>query len=124
MKTEFDLEVRTRIPVDQFKVLQSVAKKHDTTVAALVAELVRRQLARPVRAPRGRPSPYTSVLGEQVLEGRRFQRSFVEIGAEMHISPGTAQRWLQRFEAEQRTTVTRQRTTTALAADAKVRGNA
>ena len=40
--TSFDLEVRTRIPVAQYKTLHALAQRYDTTVSALVAELVRR----------------------------------------------------------------------------------
>jgi DNA-binding NarL/FixJ family response regulator len=51
-QTSFDLEVRTRIPVSQYKTLHAIATKHDTTVSALVAELVRRAMQPPAkRAP-------------------------------------------------------------------------
>lgn len=43
-KPTFDLEVRTRIPREQYKTLHRVAEKYHTTVETLVAELVRRGL--------------------------------------------------------------------------------
>lgn len=59
-KPTFDLEVRTRIPAEHFKTLYTVAEESNTTVGALVAELVRRGLqpAPPeTRQPWGRSTP-------------------------------------------------------------------
>lgn len=54
VQTGFDLEVRTRIPVSQYKTLHAVAEKHNTTVSALVAELVRRGVT--MQPPTKRPA--------------------------------------------------------------------
>lgn len=46
----FNVKVSTEIPVEQFKHLNGISKKTNTTVGALVAELVRRQLTAPVKS--------------------------------------------------------------------------
>lgn len=103
--TAFNIPVRTELTPTQYKHLHAVATEHKTTVSALVAELVRRGLTTPAREPNqgGRRSNYTTHLGEQVHEARRFHRSYQEIGAELGIAAQTAQRYMRRYEAELRT---------------------
>ena len=40
----FDVDVKTKLPDDQFKFLHAIATRNHTTVGALVAEMVRRSL--------------------------------------------------------------------------------
>ena len=44
---EFDVEVKTSLPSEQFKALSRIARAKKTTVGALVREAVRRQLTAP-----------------------------------------------------------------------------
>ncbi|WP_223690087.1 hypothetical protein [Leifsonia poae] len=100
--TEFDVEVRTRIPAARFKTLVAIAARHNTTVGALVAEITRRAVTGDAVAPKrkGRPSKYTRHLGERILDARRFGRPYTAIGVEEHLSVETVKRYAQRAAEE------------------------
>lgn len=114
---DFMVPVRTEITPAQYRRLSAAATNHGVSVGALVAEIVRRGLtAPPELEPKkrrgGRKSNYTTAIGEQVYEGRRFHRSYQEIGAELGIAPQTAQTYQRRYEAELRASHLNQATKT------------
>lgn len=93
--SEFTVDVHTEIPRGQFKVLHETARKHKTTVGALVAELVRRGLTEPtapaLKRP-GRPGPTKAQL-TTVREMHALNRSDRDIAEAMGIGESTARRW-------------------------------
>lgn len=93
------VEVRTPIAVEHYKRLYQLAQLHGTTVGALVGELARRALT---PKPTGRPSRYSTELGERIWDGRWMHRSWNDIAAEEGVNVRTAKNYHARYEAEHR----------------------
>jgi hypothetical protein len=72
--TGFDIEVRTAIPREQWRYLGLLAKKHDTTVGALVREIVRRQLTHVPPIVETIPTPETVHRPQQRLTDAQVAR--------------------------------------------------
>lgn len=95
------VEVRTPISVEHYKLLNALAKEHQTTVGALVGELTRRALS---PAKIGRPTKYTPALGERIYDSRWMHRTWEQIAEEEHIAPETAKKYHARYVAEHEAT--------------------
>lgn len=91
------VEVRASISLEHYKLLDRIAKEHNTTVGALVGELTKRSLT---RRKMGRPTKYTTDLGERIYESRWMYRTWEQISVEVGLSPETAKKYHARYVAE------------------------
>lgn len=91
--SEFNVDVHTEIPRDQFKVLYAIAQSHNSTVGALVAELVKRHLPVPTAVPVRRGGPSADQI-KVLRELHGLHRSDQDIADALGVgSKSTVRRW-------------------------------
>jgi len=103
------LPVRVNVPIADYRRLNAEADARGITVAERIAQLVTVEpkpqpipITRRRRPGAGRPSAYTSLAGEEITAGRRFGKSWAEIGRQLGIDGHTARNWAEKYENEVR----------------------
>lgn len=91
--SEYGVDVRTKIPRDQYKILYTAAASNHTTVAAIVAELVTRGLTVKPTQKLERKGPTREQLAT-LRELHGLHRSDQEIADALGVgSKSTIRRW-------------------------------
>lgn len=110
------LPVKVNVPLADYRRLSAEADARRITVAERIAQVVTVEpkpssipITRRRRPGAGRPSAYTSLAGEEITDGRRFGKSWAEIGRQLGIDGHTARNWAAKYENEVREQNTRDR---------------
>lgn len=93
------LPVKVNVPLEDYRRLYAEAERAGITVAERIVQKLAPPTA-PTPARMGRPSAYTSRQGEEIAAGRRFGRSWSEIGQDLGIAAHTARDWHTKYQAE------------------------
>lgn len=95
------LPVKVNVPIDVYRRLHAEAAAAGINVAQIIA----RTIAVPVperHAPIGRPSGYTTELGESIAADRRFRVPYTQIAERLGVSDYTVRAWQRKYETEVR----------------------
>lgn len=103
------LPVKVNVPLADYRRLNAEAVAQGIDVAERIAQLITVEpkpnpipTIRRHRPGAGRPSAYTSLAGEEITAGRRFGKSWAEIGRQLGIDGHTARTWAAKYENEVR----------------------
>lgn len=93
------LPVKVMVPLDAYKRLYARASTSGLTVGQLIA----RSVAVAPTVPRqriGRPSGYTTAVGESIAADRRFRVPWKAITERLGVSEYTARAWKTKYDRE------------------------
>ena len=101
------LPVKVNDPLADYRRLNAEAVAQGIDVADRIAQIVTVEpkpspipITRRRRPGAGRPSAYTPLAGEEITAGRRFGKSWNEIGRQLGIDGHTARNWAAKYENE------------------------